>query len=82
MADYDNTNKGVLFTNKRKTKDTHPTHSGTINVNGTEFWLSAWVNTSKSSGERFFSLSVTPKDSVGSNAPPGAVHGIDDDIPF
>ena len=59
---YDNTNKGILGRNKRKEKDTHPDHSGTINIEGVEYWLSAWIKTSQQTGEKFFSLSVKPKE--------------------
>ncbi len=56
MSDYDNTNRGVLFKNNRKETDKHPDYTGHINIDGTEFWLSAWVQTSKS-GDRYLSLS-------------------------
>jgi len=59
---YDNTNKGILGRNKRKEKDTHPDHSGSINIEGVEYWLSAWIKTNNSTGEKFFSLSVKPKE--------------------
>jgi len=58
---YDNTNTGALFRNERKTKDTHPEYSGTINVEGKEYWLSAWVKESKA-GQKFFSMTVKPKE--------------------
>lgn len=93
---YDNTNKGVLFSNKRREKDTHPTHTGSINIDGVEYWLSAWVNTKRdNSGEKYFSLTVKPKDEQpqqrGSPPPsrnqtntprPSDFDNFDDDIPF
>lgn len=84
---YDNTNRGALFRNHRKEKDTHPDHQGTINVDGKDYWLSAWVKTSSKDGSKFFSLSVKPKEV---NAPPrepadstpAPSKDFDDDIPF
>jgi uncharacterized protein (DUF736 family) len=62
MADFDNTNRGVLFNNKdKKTQDSHPDYSGSINFNGVDCWLSGWIKESKD-GKKFFSLSVKPKD--------------------
>lgn len=84
MADYDNTNRGALFANTKKTKDTHPTHTGTINVNGVEYWLSAWVKES-AAGKKYFSLSVKEKEDKG-GAPAygstGSAFDPDEDIPF
>ena len=59
--EYDNTNRGSLFDNDKKEKDTHPDFAGSINVDGKEYWLNGWKKTSKA-GKRFFSLSVKPKD--------------------
>lgn len=63
MADkeYDNTNRGALFTNDRKEKETHPDFTGSINVDGKEFWIKGWKKTSKK-GAKFLSLSVDPKE--------------------
>lgn len=53
---YDNTNRGVLFPNDRKTKANHPDYKGHVDIDGEERWLSAWVKESKN-GE-FLSLAV------------------------
>jgi len=58
MSDYDNTNRGVLFKNDKKTTEKHPDYQGNINVNGTEYKLAAWIKTSKK-GDKFMSISVS-----------------------
>jgi hypothetical protein len=62
MAEYDNTNRGVAFENDKKESDSHPDMKGSINVDGTEYWLSAWWKTPKSGGADFLSFSVKPKE--------------------
>ena len=42
MAEYDNTNRGQIWKNDRKEKDTHPDLKGSVNVDGKEYWVSAW----------------------------------------
>jgi len=39
---YDNTNRGKIWGNDKKEKDTHPDFTGSINVEGVEYWVSAW----------------------------------------
>lgn len=84
MSQYDNTNSGVLFKNDRKESEKHPDYTGKINVNGEEFWLSAWIKTGQRG--KFMSLSVKPKDPDAAK-PAKAAAGIadqyqDDAIPF
>ena len=96
MSNYDNTNRGVLFKNDRKEKDTHPNMKGSINVEGVEYWVSAW--TKEGQNGKFISLSLTPKEQTQTAAqaaqvaqkaaPPQrqqaapVVQDLDDDIPF
>jgi hypothetical protein len=83
MSGYDNTNKGILGRNDRKTQDTHPDFSGSINVEGRDYWLSGWVKERKDGSGRFFSLSVKPKDAASAPAAPRpAPADLDDEIPF
>jgi len=61
MADYQNKqNEGALFKNNKRKTDNHPEYTGSINVNGQDFWLSAWVNESQA-GTKYFKMSVKPK---------------------
>ncbi len=79
MADYDNTNKGVLFREQEKKSERHPDMTGTINIEGVEFRLAGWTKESKS-GKKFLSLSVTPKQE---SAPQqGSDTDFNDSIPF
>lgn len=86
---YDNTNTGMLKRNPNRETEKHPEFTGSINIEGVEYWLAAWVNTakegSKIAGQKYFHLKVSPKD-----APPKAkkpaeapsYDDLDDDIPF
>lgn len=65
MAYEQKTNSGALFPNNRKEKETHPDLTGTIDVNGQQFWISAWEKTAKTNGAAWLSLSLKPKDQAG-----------------
>jgi hypothetical protein len=65
--EYDNTNRGAMFKNNRKEKDTHPDLGGTINVEGKDFFINAWKKESKK-GVPFYSLSVKVKEAVAKEA--------------
>jgi len=83
MTEYDNTNKGTIVKNKRKKTSSHPEYSGSVNVDGKEFWLSAWVKTNGSTGEKFFSLALQPKDDQGEGSQDTLPMSNDeDDVPF
>ena len=40
----DYTNKGIMFPNQYKEKDSQPDMKGKLNVNGTEYRVAAWYN--------------------------------------
>lgn len=84
MTEYNNTDRGVLYRNENKTSENHPDYSGSVNVSGTDFWLSGWLKESKKNGKKFFSLSVRPKDDAESKPvnKPVVEADPDEDIPF
>lgn len=85
MPEYDNTNRGVLFKNDQKEQESHPDYTGKIDVGGKEFYLSAWIKTSKK-GQKFMSLSVKPVALESAVAPAqkraAPAQEEDSDIPF
>lgn len=66
--EYDNSNRGSLFKNDRKDDAKFPDYKGSINVDGTDYWLSAWIKVSKD-GNKFMSLSVKNKNADASMQP-------------
>jgi uncharacterized protein (DUF736 family) len=83
MTDYDDTNRGALFRNDKKESDRHPDYKGSLNVGGTEYWISAWLKEAKS-GTKYMSLAVTAKEAKAETetAPRPQGGGFDDDVPF
>ena len=48
MPSYDNERRGVLFKNQTTCDGKRdPDYRGRITIGGTEFWLDAWLETSK-----------------------------------
>ena len=60
MRNHDNTKRGVLCKSDRKERDTHPDYKGSINADGVEYWLSAWMK--EGAKGKFMSFSLTPKE--------------------
>ena len=83
---YDNTNRGLLARNDRKTEDKHPDFTGQLNVDGVDYWLNGWVKERKDGSGRFFSLSVRRKEDKpakpAAKKDAGTVADMTDDIPF
>jgi hypothetical protein len=96
--EYDNEGRGVLFANKERTKDSQPQAKGSCQLDGVEYWVSAWTQTSKA-GVKYQSLSFQRKDEVQARGMEQAkaasigqrqsgadyneqIRDFDDDIPF
>lgn len=60
MTDYDNTNRGQFWKNDKKETDNHPDWTGSINVEGVEYWLSAW-NRKKDANPKAPSVTISIK---------------------
>jgi len=58
---YDNRNKGVMFKNDQGDNPKRPNYRGSVNVEGVEYNLSAWVRESQKTGDKFLSLSIEKK---------------------
>jgi len=70
---YDNTNSGLLAKNDKQGNESRPDYRGSINVDGREYWLSAWIKQgrdgTKLAGQKYMSLSVKPKDEQAAYTP-------------
>jgi len=63
MPEYDNTNRGALFTQNKRTKETQPHYKGVLNVEGKDYEIVGWVRKAKSPPhDVFISLSVRPQN--------------------
>jgi len=58
MTDYDNTNRFTLFKNDKQGNESRPDYTGSINVDGRELKLSAWIKKSKDGTKTFMSGTV------------------------
>lgn len=67
---FDNTDRGALFKNDRKEQPNHPDYKGSLNVNGVDYWVSAWIK--EGAKGKFMSLSVKAKDAAPVPAKPKA----------
>jgi len=77
--------EGSLFKNLQKEAEQQPDYRGSIKVEGHEYWLSAWIKTSKA-GTKYMSLSAqlkAPKHASPQDAPASKDAPIDiKDCPF
>ncbi len=63
MTQQSNENRGAIWKNLRKERDTHPDFTGSLNVNGVEFWVSAWKRKEDAPAKApALSFSIKPKE--------------------
>jgi len=59
---YDNTNTFILAKNQKRETEKHPEYTGTVNVDGVEYYLNGWVKERKDGTGKFISGSIKPKN--------------------
>jgi hypothetical protein len=75
---------GSLFKNDKREKDSHPNLTGTVMIDGKEYWASGWTK-ERNNGDKWISLSFKPKEQRNGGAPMQRGQfdtDIDDDVPF
>ena len=77
MAYEQKDNAGALFINDKRETDKHPNAKGSAMINGVEYWVSAWTNTSQK-GTKYQSLSFQAKDKQATTPETP----LEDDMPF
>jgi uncharacterized protein (DUF736 family) len=84
--EYDNTNKGALFSVDKKETEKHPDYTGSVNIGGKEYWLSGWKNKAKDTGKTYLALTIKEKESAprqsSESTRKAKVDIIEDDCPF
>lgn len=58
---YDKTNTGAIWPNKNRKTDKHPSHTGSVNVDGVEYNVSGWVG-DKTKNQPSLSFRLTKKE--------------------
>jgi uncharacterized protein (DUF736 family) len=84
---YNNELQGSLFKNDKKTTDSHPDYKGSAQIEGQDYWLSAWINTSKDGAKKYMKLKFEAKQAQGAPSHGSAKtvaisHDMDDELPF
>lgn len=78
---YDDNNRGAIWKNERKEKDTHPDFTGSAKIDGVDYWVSAWKRKPDASAKApALSFSVKLKEDSRKPEPTG--NDFDDSIPF
>jgi len=75
--EYDNTNKGAAWPNKRRSAPTHADYTGNMNVEGREYWLNVWVK-KQADGQTRLNIQIKEKQPRAASTPAP----LEDDIPF
>jgi hypothetical protein len=73
-------NTGTLFKNDQKNSDKHPSYKGSAVIDGTDYWVSLWKNTSEKTGEPILKLAFEKKQPRGSDGGNKHPNRSDDDF--
>ena len=71
---------GVLRKNDKRESDKHPMYKGNIMIQGERYWLAAWINKDKETGESYMSLKAEKAE--GRPAAQDKASPADEDVPF
>ena len=88
MSEYNNDNRGAIWGNDKKVKDTQPDFTGSIIVDGKDYFVSGWKRKADASPKSpALSLAVTLKDQQPQQSAPAQTKAPDNfdtegDIPF
>ena len=74
-------NTGALFANDKREKETQPNAKGSAMIDGVEYWVSAWTNTS-SKGTKYQSIKFERKSDKFDNTAELQAESLQDDVPF
>lgn len=61
QINYDPNMKGVLFKNDKQGNEKRPDYRGSCVINNVDMNISAWIKTSKKSGDKYMSLKFEAK---------------------
>jgi hypothetical protein len=76
-------NSGALFKNNRKREgQKDPDYSGSLNCDGKDYWLSAWIKDGHQGKGKFMSISLKPKEKAQATPAAQPENDEDDDVPF
>ena len=90
MSEYQQKdNSGALFKNDKKETDSHPDYKGSAMIDGSDYWVSGWINVSNA-GTKYMKFSYSPKEQVHNNGVQQvkaavqdmSIAQLEDDIPF
>lgn len=81
---YDNSNRGAVWKNDRRSSEKHPHLTGTCDIDGTEYFVNIWKNdVSENPKKPILSLSFAKKQQKAPAEPQAKPLDVDfEDIPF
>jgi len=80
---YDKTNRGSIWKNDKKETDNHPDFTGSLDVDGVEYWVSAWKRKPDANPKApSLSFSIKPKESKPAAVNNSTDDDFNDDIPW